>query len=34
MFQASDGATRLLGMPGFGAGVQEVVDGEWVIYGR
>jgi hypothetical protein len=31
VFQASDGATRLLGMPGFLAGVQEVVGGEWVI---
>ena len=29
MFHASDGATRLLGMPGFLAGVQEVVAGEW-----
>jgi transposase len=32
VIQASDGATRLLGMPGFVAGVQELVDGEWVIY--
>jgi transposase len=34
VIQASDGATRLLGMPGFVAGVQELVDGEWVIYGE
>ena len=32
VFQGSDGATRLLGMPGFVAGVQELIDGEWVIY--
>jgi transposase len=32
VFQASDGATRLLGMAGFVAGVQELVAGEWVIY--
>jgi hypothetical protein len=32
VFKSSDGATRLLGMPGMVAGVQEVIDGEWVIY--
>lgn len=32
MFKGSDGATRLLGMPGMIAGVAEVVEGELVVY--